>query len=226
MAVQTQPVAKMVLFSSVLTPGSTTTFGTMNALATEMTFSNISMKNILGNLYDQYETFNISLNSVTIPQSAVTYGAVGSNLNNIMLFMDGLAFKASNTYSNLTRTSQTLAMVANFQLPTWVVNGTGDILYFNGTFVNTFSKYEEYIDITLSLRSPTGAVQVPAGPYPLMVYNFTIVGAVKLETPEYPHKSNELLTMASRMDGHNGPLGPPSNAQRSYNQSKFYLNTK
>lgn len=223
MAVQTQPVAKMVLFSSVLTPGSTTTFGTMNALATEMTFSNISMKNILGNLYDQYETFNISLNSVTIPQSAATYG-VGNNTN-IMLFMDGPAFKASNTYSNLTRTSQTLAMVANFQLPVWAANSSSTI-YFNGTFTNTFSKYEEYIDITLSLRSPTGVGQVPTNTYPLMVYNFTIVGAVKLETPEYPHKSSELITMASRMDGHNGPLGPPSNAQRSYNQSKFYLNTK
>jgi len=224
MAVQTQPVAKMVLFSSVLTPGSTTTFGTMNALATEMTFSNISMKNILGNLYDQYETFNISLNSVTIPQSAATYG-VGNNTN-IMLFMDGPAFKSSNTYSNLTRTSQTLAMVANFQLPVWAANSSSTI-YFGPSFVNTFSKYEEYIDISLSLKSPTGVSQTPTNTYPLMVYNFTIIGSVKLATPEYPHKSSELITMASRMDGHNGPMAmmsPPSNTQRSYDASRFYLN--
>lgn len=221
MAVQTQPVAKMVLFSSVLTPGSTTTFGTMNALATEMTFTNISMKNILGDLYDQYDTFNISLNSVTIPQSAATYG-VGNNTN-IMLFMDGLAFKASNTYSNLTRTSQTLAMVANFQLPTWVANSSATI-YFDGTFANTFSKYEEYIDISLSLRSPTGGAQTPTNTYPLMVYNFTIVGAFKPEIVQYVHKGSELLTVASRIDGNNGPFGPPSNTQRSYDASRFYLN--
>ena len=223
MAVQNQVVSKMVLFSSVLTPGSTTTFGTMTTLATEMTFSSISMKNILGELYDQYDTFNISLNSVTIPQSATTYG-VGNNTN-IMLFMSGPAFKTSNTYSNLTRTSQNAALVGNFQLPTWVANSSSTI-YFGQSFVNTFGKFEDYIDITLSLRTPTGTLQAPTNAYPLIVYNFTIVGVDGSHPAQYVHSSNELITIGSRLDGHNGQfgaMGPPSNAQRPFNERKFYL---
>jgi hypothetical protein len=227
MSSQNQVVSKLVLFSSVLTAGSTTSFGTMNTLGTEMSFSSISMKNVLGELYDQYDTFNIILNSVTVPQSPATYGAVGLNFNNIMLYMGGLAFKTSNTYSNITKTSQTQAMVGNFQIPTWVVNGPGTVLYFNDTFCNTFGKFEDYINITLSLRTPTGALQVPAGLYPQMVYNFTIVGVDGARPAQYIHKANELITMGSRLDGHNGSVlgefGPPSNTQRTLNQSKFYL---
>ena len=57
-----------------------------------------------------------------------------------------------------------------------------------------------------------------------MVYNFTIVGAFKPEIVQYVHKGSELLTVASRIDGNNGPFGPPSNTQRSYDASRFYLN--
>ena len=223
MSSQSQVVSKLVLFSSVLTPGSTTTFGTMNALGTEMTFSSISMKNVLGELYDQYDTFNLILNSVTIPASALTYG-VGNNTN-IMLFMGGLAFKTSNTYSNITKTSQIQSLVGNFQLPLWAPNSSA-ILYFNDTFVNTFGKYEDYIDITFSLKTPSGTSQVPTNLYPQMVYNFTIVGVDGAHPAQYIHKADELITMGSRLDGNNGPLGkfgPPDNTQRPFNQGKFYL---
>ena len=224
MSSQSQVVSKLVLFSSVLTAGSTTSFGTMNALGTEMSFSSISMKNVLGELYDQYDTFNLILNSVTVPASAATYG-LGNNTN-IMLFMGGLAFKASNTYSNISKTSQTQALVGNFQLPLWVANSS-TTLYFNDTFYNTFGKFEDYINISFSLRSATGALQVPSALYPQMVYNFTIVGVDGAHPAQYIHKANELITMGSRLDGHNGTsfgeMGPPSNTQRSYNQKNFYL---
>lgn len=221
MAVQNQVVSKMTLFSSVLTLGTTNTFGTVNALGTEMTFNNISIKNILGELYDQYDTFNISLVSVTIPQSAATYG-VGNNTN-ILLYMAGIPFKSSNTYSNLTRTSQTYAHVASFQLPVWVANSSSTI-QFNNSFCNTFNKFEDYTDINLSLRSPTGATQVPTNAYPLLVYNFTIVGIDGAHPAQYIHKANELITMGSRLDGHNGKMGPSDFTETSYNKSKFYLN--
>jgi hypothetical protein len=226
MAVQIQPVSKMVLFSSVLAPNTTNTFGTSNALNTELRFSSISLKNILGDLYDKYDSFNISLTSVTVAQSAATYG-VGNNTL-IQLYMSGPAFKQSNTYSNITRTSQTSAFMGHFQLPVWVANSSS-VLTFNNSFCNTFDKFGDFVDITLTLRSPTGALQVPTNAYPLMVYNFTIVGVDGAKPAVYVHKADEMVTMSSRMDGHNGPNGPmammspPSNAQRSYDPSKFYL---
>jgi len=224
MMLQNQVVSKMVLFTSVLTAGATNSFGTMNALGTEFLFTNISIKNILGELYDQYDTFNISLNSVTVANSALTYGAGAPQL--IMFYMGGIPFKTSNTYSNLTRTSQTQSMVGSVQLPAFTAN-LGVMSYFDNTFVNTFNKFEDYTDITFSLRTPSGTLQVPANAYPQMVFNFTIVGVDGARPAQYIHKANELITMGSRLDGHNGTslgeMGPSSNTQRPFNQSKFYL---
>jgi len=221
MAVQNQVVSKMILFTSVLSAGSTNSFGTMNTLGTEMVFNNISMKNILGELYDQYDTFNISLTSVTVGQSAATYGA--GDVTNISVYMGGIAFKTSNTYSNISLSSQTQSMVGNFQLPLiWSVN-TPITAYLGNTYCNSFNKFEDYVNITFSLRTPSGILQVPTNAYGPMVFHFTIVGIDGAHPAQYIHKANELITMGSRLDGHNGRMGPPDFTQASYNKSKFYL---
>ena len=61
--------ASLVLKTFDLTYGSTTSAGTADTLGTTFTWNNINLRLLLGDMYDQYDRFNLNLNTVATSKS-------------------------------------------------------------------------------------------------------------------------------------------------------------
>ena len=66
--------ASLVLKSSDLTFGSSTPVGTADANDVTLTWNNINLRVLLGDIYDQYERFNLNLNTIATNVA----GAIGA----------------------------------------------------------------------------------------------------------------------------------------------------
>lgn len=88
--------ANFMLSTQLLTAGSTTEFGTMNANQNNFTFFNINMRQILGTLWDKYEKFNL----ITNCQVGVPTGSTSGNQRRTFYQMSGLQFINSMALTN------------------------------------------------------------------------------------------------------------------------------
>jgi hypothetical protein len=61
--------ASLVLKTFDLTYGSTTNAGVADTLGTTFTWYNINLRVLLGDMYDQYDRFNLNLNTVATSKS-------------------------------------------------------------------------------------------------------------------------------------------------------------
>jgi hypothetical protein len=128
------PIGKLVLRTSDLV-------GTenMNANQTEMTWNNINLSRVLGNLYNVYEKFNLSLVGVG---SEVVDATLGTTLSDTMVvsYISGLPF-LNSTYNYSSGNSTTLA-------PLTIIN-----------FIRTGSALQQYNDeCSLTFQKPDGPV--------------------------------------------------------------------
>jgi hypothetical protein len=91
--------ANFMLSTQLLTAGSTTQFGTMNAGQNNFTFFNINMRQILGSLWDKYEKFNL----ITNCQVGIPTASTSGNARRTFYQISGLQFINSTTLSNPTQ---------------------------------------------------------------------------------------------------------------------------
>ena len=61
--------ASLLLKSSELTFGSTTNIGTADTNGTTLTWNNINLRVLLGDLYDKFDRFNLNLNTIATSQA-------------------------------------------------------------------------------------------------------------------------------------------------------------
>jgi hypothetical protein len=196
----------LILYSSLLTPGATNKYGTANLTNTDFTFFNINIRQIMGSNYDKYDKFNIVLNSMIIPTTAVAITPDAAL--NVMIYMYGVPFDTGSTYSTVFGNSTTYSyigtvrMVGNAALtPNATITSvnTSQIITLPPTFYSTIIKSQDVCSISIALRSSIATVvggnpsfgtifQLPTGVvYPLTTFTFSITPVIETDLSAFPN---------------------------------------
>ena len=194
----------LILYSSLLVPGTTNKYGTANTNNTELTFTNINIKQILGSNYDRYQKFNLILNSIIIPVTAAAIPI--TNDANVMLYMSGLPFDQGSTYSTITGTGSNTSYIGCVHMVN-ASNANSAIVTYPPTFFNTILKPQDQNDITISLRgaiatlTATGATFLlpSATIYPQMAFTFSIVPVLETLITQFPSQEDKTITYNQRL---------------------------
>lgn len=194
----------LVLYSSLLVPGSTNQYGSANTNNTELTFTNINLKQILGANYDKYLKFNLILNSIIIP---VTASAIPiANDANVMLYMSGLPFDSGSTYSAITGFGSNSSYIGCVHMVNQ--SQTNSAIYnFPPTFFNTIIKPQDMNDITISLRGAVATLTTSGATfllpsatiYPQMAFTFSIVPVLETLITHFPSQEDQSITYRQRL---------------------------
>lgn len=194
----------LILYSSLLVAGSTNKYGTANTNFTDLTFTNINIKQILGTNFDRYHKFNLILNSIIIPVTTVAIPV--ANDANVMLYMSGLPFDNGSTYSTISGLSSSSSYIGCVHMVN-ASNLNSAIYTYPPTFFNTIIKPQDMNDITISLRgavatlTSTGATfLLPTGTiYPQMAFAFSIVPVLETLIVKFPSQEDQTITYKQRL---------------------------
>jgi hypothetical protein len=202
---QTVQSSILVLYTSLLVAG-TNRYGTANTNFTDVTFTNVNMRQILGDNFNKYYKFNLILNSVALPTT--TSNILTNNDCLVMLYMSGLNFDGGCCYSTITGYNSSTSYIGSIRTSNRGNPGTfSDLITFPPTFFNTFLRCEDMPDITISLRSPiatlTGGVPTfllpTANLYPKLTYTFSIVPVLDTEILPFPSQTEQSLVNKQRL---------------------------
>jgi len=191
--------ASLVLKSGDLTYGSTTNIGTANQYGTVLTWNNINLRVLLGNLYDKYSRFNLSLNTFT---TGPLIGVVPDADTGTYITLSGLPF-VNNTYGVKTNSLNTEAILGSVlwkpqssistttsTSTSFIGSITGNTLnvspYSNGQ-IYSFTGSTSGTSTTLAI---VGSVAIPIGSY---IFGFGIAGFVTITG----RTSQTIYTMSS-----------------------------
>lgn len=168
-------------------------YGTITNNRCNITWKNINMRQLLGEMYDKYETFNMYLYQVV--QSSAFSGTAPVSAQNALvdIRIKGLQF-LNQTYNPVSRNNTTSAFLTSYVLN---INGsasTGSVTpMFNPTIL-TFSKNTENVDITIEMKTtreqnlPAIVANTSLGTF---IYLFKFYGI--------PNKPPNVITNGSRM---------------------------
>ncbi len=149
-------------------------FGIADAKNISCTWNNINIRTLLGPMYDKYDTFVLSLESIMQSESADDVG-VSNDDALVLVQMSGLPF--INTTFNIQTGFNNYSTILT---PIHVGSNTINFNTFNNVF-RTFGKASDLINITIGfLRydfAPGNTTLV--NPYPNMTYIFNIFGIAK-----------------------------------------------
>ena len=163
--------ASLVLKTHDLTYGSTTSTGTADTLGTTFTWNNINLRVLLGDLYDQYDRFNLNLNTVATTKSP-SYLQDTEGERCTYITVAGLPW-VNNTYSVNSSGNTNATVIASIYIGSAIQNTQ----YFYGNNTTTFTKNQDVCNITISfIKILDGAKPNPATAYPKMIFIFDIEG--------------------------------------------------
>lgn len=137
---------------------------TKNAQNTQMTFSNISLAEVIGQDYYTHDRFKLILTQYAMSnQTALGSGTLAS----FSILVEGLPFQNA-TYSigngvNTTNLSQIGMGITNYWTATSVaVNATGAVPIFTQDYVGAvFAKYQDRVNLKITIAYMTGFVARP-----------------------------------------------------------------
>jgi hypothetical protein len=137
----------------------TATANTINANKTSMTWNNLNLQNIMGSIYDDYDVFDIKLNSTV----CLSGSATDAN-NNLIVYLQGLPFIG---YGYAGKMPIGLNKTGN--------NTTGSVTQMSYDTTNSFNKPNSILNLTITLDAvSTNALS--ASPFGHQAYLFTISG--------------------------------------------------
>ena len=162
--------ASLVLKSGDLTFGSTTNIGTANQYGTVLTWNNINLRVVLGDMYDKYDRFNLNLNTIATGVAG-NYGGTADERSNYVL-ISGLPW-TNNTYNQSTNSNTNSTVIASI----YIQPNAQTTQYFYGNNTSTFSKNQDVCNITISfLRINDGLAPNVTIAYPKIIFIFDIEG--------------------------------------------------
>ena len=179
---------RLVLKTSDLTLNSSTTVGQCDQFRTTFTWYNINLRNLLGDLYNQYDYFNLSLISLSSSVGSAAGGAGSADDRLVYIKLGGLPFIGQN-YNQKSGNSGALTTIGTYQIPLTAVVGNQ---YFNNSAnVCTFSTDQDLCNFTISFfrliddKKPALTVANPQ-----FAFIFTIIG---IDKPDNPDRINHLM---------------------------------
>jgi len=181
---------RLVLKTSDLTTNASTNIGTCDQFRTSFTWNNINLRMLLGDMYDQYDYFNISL--ISISSSLTQALAAGATADDKMVFvkMSGLPF-INQTFQQSTGNNGTFAYVSTLSIPLTAVTATQ--FYNNLGNVCTFNTDQDLCNINISffrVLDDTRPALNAGNINPQFSFIFVITGINK---PDNPDRINHLM---------------------------------
>ena len=162
--------ASLVLKSSELTFGSTTNVGTADTNGTTLTWNNINLRVLLGDLYDKFDRFNLNLNTIATSQA----NSIGTAADDRCCYVtiDGLPW-VNNTYNQKTNTNTTSTVIESC-----VFASQGQTTqYFYGNNTTTFIKNKDIASITITLlKILDNSKPSTTNAFPNIIFIFDIEG--------------------------------------------------
>jgi hypothetical protein len=181
---------RLVLKTSDLTTNASTNIGTCDQFRTSFTWNNINLRMLLGDMYDQYDYFNISL--ISISSSLTQALAAGATADDKIVFvkMSGLPF-INQTFQQSTGNNGTFAYVSTLSIP--LTANTSTQFYNNLGNVCTFNKDQDQCNINISffrVLDDTKPALNAGNINPQFSFIFVITGINK---PDNPDRINHLM---------------------------------
>jgi len=173
---------RLVLKTSDLTANSTTDIGQCDQYRTSFTWFNINLRNLLGDLYNQYDYFNMSLISLSSSVGSAAAGAGSTEDRLVYIKLGGLPF-VGQSYNQRTGNPGSLVTIGTYQIPTTAIVGNQ---YFNNSAnVCTFNTDQDLCNFTVSffrVIDDTKPALTLANPQ--FAFIFTIIGIDKADNPD------------------------------------------
>lgn len=148
--------------------------GTMNNLRTDNTWFNVDFKTILGDMYYQYDKFNLSLAFVTFGVTANVYGTAAID-RTLMINLAGLPFN-NCAYNTGQGFNNSYASIGTITLPGNTVPGSFNFTNDMNTITiykpNNMSNIRIFFNKFDGITTPASA----GGIYPAMDFFFHIYG--------------------------------------------------
>jgi hypothetical protein len=175
---------RLILKTSDLTNGSTTNIGSCDTLRQNFTWFNINLRALLGDLYNQYDYFNLLL--ISVSSSHITAAANQGSADDRLVYVkiSGLPF-INQSYNQPTGNNITSSIMAIYSIPHTAVTGTQQ--YNNVSNVMTFGKSQDLCNINISLfriLDDTRPVLNARNINPQFTFIFTIIGIDKADNPD------------------------------------------
>ena len=162
----------------------------MDGFRTTFTWSNLNLRMLMGDMYNQYDYFNLCLNCVASSQASAAAGAGVAEDRLVYIKISGLPFM-NQTYQQSTGNNGVFSNIGVYQIPMTAI--TNYLLYTNPANVNTFSKDQDQANITISLlRVVDDTEPLLTISFPQFAFFFTIVG---IDKPDKPDKIDHLMKL-------------------------------
>ena len=163
--------AVLTLENYYLTANVVNNLGTINGSKSNMSWSNINLRTLLGDMWDKYEYFNLSLTEISTAPSPSSNAPSGSTITQ-NIYITGLPF-INATYDTQLKLNTNKCLLTTFNFGT--ANNPATKLY-NGTNNIIFRKEQEQCDITIYYNS-IGTSTIPLTvSFPNTTFIFNIQG--------------------------------------------------
>ena len=180
---------RLVLKTSDLTANATTAIGQCDKFRQNFTWFNINLRTLLGDQYDQYDYFNMSLVSMSCALASTNAGQGTVDDKTVCVKLSGLPF-INQTYDQKRGNNGSVTTLTIFQIPT---TASATTLQYNNSTVNvlTFGKNQELCNINIFLtRILDDEKSAITTAFPQFVFIFTITGVEKSYNPD---RKNHLM---------------------------------
>jgi len=151
-----------------------TSKGQISNNRTTYTWYNVNLRNLLGPIYNKYDKFNISLNSLSTGMQSST-GVLYPFERQLQVKIYG--FQWLSSYNQATQNNDSNKVIKLIQLSSDAASA--DSLQFNEEFF-TFLKGSDTVDITINLHTVDYDTNATPTSYnyllPHMIFNFNIQG--------------------------------------------------
>jgi hypothetical protein len=116
--------------------------GSCNEKLSTITWNNINLRTILGDMYDKYDCFNLCLNTISTAQANAIDPAL--DCRNVIVKLYGLPWK-NQTYSVASGSNSSGTVITTFN---FVANGSTTQYYYSNN-IATFTKNQDLVNITV-----------------------------------------------------------------------------
>ena len=147
----------------------------INSMRSSITWNNINLRNLLGDMYDKYDRFNLSLNCISTAYTAFALSA--TNNSQVLIRLTGLPWVNCNynITSNAINVNNIYNIIGTFKFSSSTPQEPLTQYFYES--IATFSKNSDIISITIDyLRLVDLLTPDTTNTYPQMTFIFDIYG--------------------------------------------------
>ena len=160
--------------------GTSNKYGSTNQFRTRMTWNNINLRTLLGDMYDKYDAFNLKLVQISsVPSSSIVNNILTPTLfgnfsldRQLYVYLSGLPF-INQTYNSKNGCNTNKALLYAITNANTLINQYN----FDQTNYLTFSKKDSF-DLTIELLRQDDTLPLTPIEFPNITFIFCIHGVV------------------------------------------------